>query len=149
MSMCFLKRFRWLCFVFPALLLVGCENAKMESSRDLDSTSRSSDLGDRIVSNASVPEASIPEAEPSSYEFQPAVLITAAGEKVSVEEPGYACPTLFDMDKDGSEDLIVGQFASGKMKWYRNLSSPGEIPKYAEGEWVSSGDEPAEVPGVS
>jgi hypothetical protein len=124
--------------VFPALLLLGCSDVKMESSRD-GASPADSDLAKRLV----------PKTQPSSFEFEPAMLVMAAGEKIDVEEPGYACPTLFDFDKDGSEDLIVGQFNEGKMKWYRNLSSPGETPKYAAGEWINSGDDPAEVPGVS
>ena len=76
-------------------------------------------------------------------------MLMAAGEKISVEAPGYACPTFFDFDGDGAEDLIVGQFNGGKMKWYRNTAAADETPEFAAGEWVSCGDEPAEVPGVS
>ena len=139
MSAVFLKRLKWFCFLIPALLLAGCSDTKMESSWDKSNPTDSSELAQRLI----------PQSQPSSYEFEPAMLLTAGGEKIRLEEPGYACPTLFDFDKDGSEDLIVGQFAQGKMKWYRNLSSPGETPVYAEGEWISSGDTPAEVPGVS
>ncbi len=140
MAACFLRRIKWCCFVFPALLLllVGCDDVTVESNRDRT-------FGD----DAEIALRPFRKPKDSSFEFEPAMLVMAAGEKIDVEEPGYACPTLFDFDKDGSEDLIVGQFNEGKMKWYRNLSSPGETPKYAAGEWINSGDDPAEVPGVS
>jgi hypothetical protein len=124
--------------MFPAVLLMGCS--------ETDSVTSSSSSTTEVTPVVHQP---VPEAKPAGYEFEPALLLTAADEPIEVEEPGYACPTLFDMDKDGAEDLIVGQFNSGKMKWYRNLSSPGEMPKYAKGEWVSTEDSPAEVPGVS
>ena len=134
MRACFLKRLKWICFLIPAVLLVGCDSPLS----DLDPANSPG-----LVS----PPA--PEAKLSSYEFEAPQLVLAGGAKISVESPGYACPTLFDIDKDGAEDLIVGQFNEGKMKWYRNLSSPGETPRYATGKWVSTGDEPAIVPGVS
>ena len=141
MSKCSLTQFRWICLLLPALvLLVACNNLEPGSSASSDST-----LADSIV-EVSGP---VPEAEPSSYMFEAAMMVEAAGEPIEVEEPSYACPTLFDLDEDGAGDLIVGQFNSGKMKWYRNLSSPGETPKYTEGEWINCEDKPAEVPGVS
>lgn len=142
MSAVLLKRLKWFCFVFPALLLVGCNNSTPTPELGSSASSKSSNV-------AAVAHRPVPEAELSSYKFEPAMLVMAGDERISVEEPGYACPTLFDMDKDGSEDLIVGQFNEGKMKWYRNLSSPGETPTYAAGQWIGSAEDPAEVPGVS
>ena len=141
MSACYLKRLKWFCFLIPALLLtVGCKDSISVSD---------SSPGNAPDNTAGFVHPAAPEAKSSSYKFEPAKLVLAAGEKISVEEPGYACPTLYDMDKDGAEDLIVGQFKQGKMKWYRNLSSPGEAPEYAAGKWITAGDDPAEVPGVS
>ena len=136
MSDRFLRRLQWFCLVFPALLLsFGCNKVATESD-----SGTSSDLSEVIADADPV----LPERKPPSNEFEPAMLLTAAGERIKVEEPGYAYPTLFDIDGDGAEDLIVGQFNSGKMKWYRNLSSPTETPEFAEGEWIRSGDAPAE-----
>ena len=141
MSNRYVRRLKCLCFVFAVLMLsVGCDKSSIVSD-----SSTSSDLSEVIATADPV----LPKLRPASNEFEPAMLITVAGERIKVEEPGYACPTLFDIDKDGAEDLIVGQFNSGKMKWYRNLSSPGETPEYAGGEWINTGDDPAEVPGVS
>ena len=143
MSDRFVNRSTWFCIVFPVLLFcVGCNELINEPVSD-----NSLELSDDPEAEAEfVPPA---EAKLSSYQFEPAMIITAGGERIKVEEPGYAYPTLFDVDDDGSQDLIVGQFNGGKMKWYRNLSSPSQTPEYDEGKWINSGDDPAEVPGVS
>lgn len=77
-------------------------------------------------------------------QFEPPVRLEAGGEYVKTESPGYASPCWADVDGDGQKDLIVGQFAGGKMKVYRNLGKG----KLAKGEWLRAGDEIAEVPGV-
>ena len=91
----------------------------------------------------------LPDVPDSHYRFDPAVMLQAGGEPIAVESPGYACPTIADVDGDGVNDLVVGQFNSGKMHFYRNLSDPDETPEYASRQWINTGSEPAEVPGVS
>lgn len=76
-------------------------------------------------------------------EFADPVRIEAGGEFVKTEEPGYACPAWWDIDRDGQKDLIVGQFAGGKMKIYR-----GTEAGLSTGEWLMAGEGIAEVPGV-
>jgi len=83
------------------------------------------------------------------FNFESPVRIFAGGDPVSVREPGYAFPTMADVDGDGADDLVVGQFAKGNMKFYRNENEPGQTPKFAAGEWLKSGDEEIVVPGVS
>lgn len=82
------------------------------------------------------------------FQFEPPVRIFAGGIPVSVSDPGYACPTMADLDGDGVEDLVVGQFSGGKMQFYRNESETGRTPKFADGQWLKSGDTAAMVPGV-
>lgn len=77
-------------------------------------------------------------------EFEKPERLKGGKEFVRVEAPGWAAPCLFDIDRDGKPDLIVGQFAKGKMKIYKGLGGL----KFAEGEWLKAGDKPAEVPGV-
>jgi len=60
------------------------------------------------------------QAPASGYEFETPVRIMAGGEYVSVESPGYACPTMADVDEDGKLDLVVGQFNGGKMHYCKN-----------------------------
>ncbi len=79
-----------------------------------------------------------------SPEFEAPVRLQAAGEYIKTESPGYAAPCWADVNGDGKNDLIVGQFAGGKMMVYRNLGDG----KFAKGEWLEAGGGIAEVPGV-
>ena len=63
---------------------------------------------------------------------------------VKVEAPGYAAPCWADIDGDGKKDLLVGQFADGKIRVYKNLGAG----KLAAGEWLQAEGEVAKVPGV-
>ncbi len=76
--------------------------------------------------------------------FAAPVQLEAGGAVVATEEPGYASPCLHDVDGDGHKDLVVGQFAGGKMKIYRG----NEDGEFLAGEWLEAGGEIAEVPGV-
>ena len=75
--------------------------------------------------------------------FEPPVRMRAAGEVIEVEDSGHAAPCLADVDGDGRKDLVVGQFAGGRMKVYRNLGAG----RLAEGRWLEVEGLPAEVPG--
>lgn len=85
---------------------------------------------------------------PAPPGFESPVRLTAAGELISVDRPGYACPTVADVDGDGVEDLIVGQFANGSMRFFRNIAPADAAPEYAAEQWITSNGEPAVVPGV-
>ncbi len=63
---------------------------------------------------------------------------------IQVESPGFACPALYDLDGDGKKDLLVGQFAGGKITVYPGLGAG----KFGEGAALKAGGEVAEVPGV-
>lgn len=144
---CLLKRLVCCCFLVPAMLVVGCGELTSKPLVESGTKGSAEPAVPTKVSEVARHEPSVGSS--ASYEFESAMLVKADGERITVEEPGYACPTLFDLDKDGAKDLIVGQFMHGKMKWYRNVSSPDETPEYAAGEWITTGDSPAEVPGVS
>jgi hypothetical protein len=83
-------------------------------------------------------------AASSAAEFEPPVRIQAEGGPVRVESPGYAAPCWADIDGDGKKDLLVGQFAGGKIRVYKNLGDG----KLAAGEWLKAEGAVAEVPGV-
>ena len=70
--------------------------------------------------------------------------MSAEGEAVKVEAPGYAAPCWADVDGDGKKDLLVGQFNDGKIMVYKNLGS-GTL---AKGQWLQAEGQTAVVPGV-
>ena len=70
--------------------------------------------------------------------------MTAGGEPVCVEAPGYAAPCWADVDGDGHKDLLVGQFNNGRIKVYKG----DKAGKLAKGEWLQAGGKTATVPGV-
>ena len=83
-----------------------------------------------------------------TFQFKKPVRIKAGGKVVSVESPGYACPTMADVDGDGKPDLVVGQFRNGNMQFCKNVAAPGQDPEFASAEWLKVGDDRLEVPGV-
>ena len=95
------------------------------------------------------PQAPVPNVSGFQYRFESGMILQANGEPIAVESPGYACPTIADVDGDGVDDLVVGQFNGGKMHFHKNLSKSDEIPKYASQQWIMTGPEPAQVPGIS
>jgi hypothetical protein len=77
--------------------------------------------------------------------FDPPVRLKAGADYVKVEAPGFACPCWHDVDNDGKKDLVVGQFANGKIKVFKNQGDG----KLAAGEWLMAEGAVAEVPDVS
>ena len=91
----------------------------------------------------------VPTAPASGYLFEEPIQVKAGDEYLAVHSPGYACPTLADVDGDGLEDLVVGQFNKGLMWFCKNVAdSPSEMPKFAESDWIRSDGKRAQVPGV-
>ena len=80
----------------------------------------------------------------SAADFQPPVRLKAGAAAVRVESPGYAAPCFADLDADGKKELLVGQFAKGKIRVFKHLGEE----KFAPGEWLQAGGEVAQVPGV-
>jgi len=79
-----------------------------------------------------------------AVEFEKPVRLTADGNPIRVESPGYAAPCWADVDGDGVKDLLVGQFRQGKIHYFKNLGGG----KLAAGEWLKAEGATAEVPGV-
>jgi hypothetical protein len=80
----------------------------------------------------------------TAAEFKPLERLKADSQPIRVEAPGYAAPCWADIDGDGKKDLLVGQFAKGKIKVYKNK---GDL-NFAAGEWLKAEGADAEVPGV-
>jgi hypothetical protein len=80
----------------------------------------------------------------SGAEFAAPVRVEADGKAVRTEAPGYAAPCWADVDGDGKKDLVVGQFAGGKINVYKNLGDG----KLAAGDWLQVQGKAAIIPGV-
>ena len=81
---------------------------------------------------------------PSVDQFHKPVRVQGGDQAIKVEAPGYASPCFADVDGDGKKDLLVGQFADGKIKFYKGLDGS----KFAEGEWLQVDGKDVEIPGV-
>ena len=98
-----------------------------------------------LLSLAALPQG--PREE--SPQFHAPVRLKAGADYVKVEAPGYAAPALHDVNGDGKKDLVVGQFAGGKMHLFLGAgSSDNGMPKLQKGTWLQAEGDIAEVPGV-
>ena len=77
-------------------------------------------------------------------EFESPVRLKGGENYVRVESPGWAAPSLADVDGDGKKDLLVGQFNKGKIQVYKGLGGS----QFGAGEWLKAEGKVAEVPGV-
>ncbi len=67
--------------------------------------------------------------------------IEANGTAISVDV-GHAAPCVYDFDKDGKQDLIVGQFGEGKCRVYLNVGSR-EQPRFGSFDYLMAGSDHA------
>ena len=58
---------------------------------------------------------------------------------------GHAAPTVADMDGDGLQDLLVGQFGDGALRVYKNVGTKGK-PKFDGFEYFEAGGTKAKIP---
>ena len=55
--------------------------------------------------------------------FAPPVAIEANGTPINVGTGGNASPFIIDWDGDGAQDLVLGQYSGGKVRFYRNVGT--------------------------
>lgn len=77
-------------------------------------------------------------------DFEKPVRLMVGDAAIRVEDPGWACPCWADLHRDGSKQLLVGQFNQGKIRVYNHLSAN----QFARGQWLKADGKVAEVPGV-
>ena len=80
----------------------------------------------------------------ATEQFEKPVRLTFDGKPIKTEQPGYASPCFADIDGDGKNDLLVGQFADGKIRVFKGL----EGTNFGSREWLKAAGKVAEVPGV-
>jgi hypothetical protein len=79
-----------------------------------------------------------------AQEFEPPVRLKAGDAFINVDI-GHAAPYLYDWNRDGNRDLLVGQFGSGQLRIYLNTGT-NIAPKYETLEWFRAGGAVATVP---
>ena len=77
-------------------------------------------------------------------ELEQPVRLSADGKVIDTGEAwGHSSPCVEDVDGDGLQDLIVGDF-SGKFHLYKNVGQKG-LPAYQDAGFIQAGDEDANV----
>lgn len=76
--------------------------------------------------------------------FEKPIRLKAGGEFINVDV-GHAAPFVYDFDKDGKRDLLVGQFGQGRLRIYRNIGTDTK-PKYETEQWFKTNGEFGAIP---
>lgn len=79
----------------------------------------------------------------ASGELEAPFLVKAAGQPIKLDT-GHAAPIYTDFDGDGLPDLLVGQFAEGRLRIYRNVGTR-QSPKFDNYSWFQAGGKIASV----
>ena len=75
----------------------------------------------------------------------PPVQAQAGGRPLDVEREGHAAPFVGDFYEDGGLCLLVGQFADGRLRVYRNAGTRAK-PRFDSYTWFEAGGKVASVP---
>jgi len=67
------------------------------------------------------------------------------GNKPINVDVGHAAPAVFDFNRDGKKDLLVGQFDGGKVRIYLNRGSSA-APKFQGFTYLAINGKPVSVP---
>jgi hypothetical protein len=70
--------------------------------------------------------------------FDPPVAIEAGGLPINVGYGGNASPFMVDWDGDHKQDLLLGQYDSGKVRFYRNVGED-TAPRFDTFEYLQAG----------
>ncbi len=59
----------------------------------------------------------------AASDFKEPVSLMSSGQPIDVEHEGHAAPFVGDVDGDGRDDLLVGEFYTGRLRIYRNTGN--------------------------
>jgi hypothetical protein len=77
--------------------------------------------------------------------LRPPVQVQAGGKALDIQREGHAAPFVGDFYEDGGLCLLVGQFADGRLRIYRNTGTRLQ-PKFDSYTWFDAGGKIASVP---
>lgn len=69
--------------------------------------------------------------------FDAPVAIEANGTPINVGTGGNASPFLTDWNGDGKQDLLLGQYLSGKVRFYANIGED-TAPEFGDFEYLQA-----------
>jgi len=78
-------------------------------------------------------------------DLAPPVQVHAGGRPIDVLLVGHSAPFYGDVDGDGINDLLVGQFSEGRLRIYRNLGTNAS-PRFEGYQWFEAGGAVGSVP---
>ena len=78
-------------------------------------------------------------------DLAPPVQVHAGGQAIDVGLVGHSAPFYGDIDGDGINDLLVGQFDAGQLRIYRNLGT-NVSPRFEGYQWFEAGGALGSVP---
>lgn len=81
----------------------------------------------------SIPEI-VNENIPGAPKLSQPIQIQGEIDEIMAEKHGYAYPALYDWNKDGKKDLLIGEFETGKTGSYLQIhlnEGTNELPKYS------------------
>ncbi|MCL2640126.1 MAG: hypothetical protein FWD53_04715 [Phycisphaerales bacterium] len=94
----------------------------------------------------SAPLLAVPHDVPGlDPELHPPILLQADGKNIDTGPPGHAAPFYGDFDDSGKPSLLVGQFAGGQLRIYKNTGTLAN-PVFDKGTIFHAGANTGVVP---